>query len=221
MQRIRPRLTFANVVSVIALFIALGGTGIAASQLGKNTVGTKQLKKNAVTTAKIKKGAVTAAKVKKRTLTGAQINASTLGTVPSAQAAQTAQTANALAPPEAWHVVGAPGEPTFATGWHNWQLGEVPEPESVAFFKDREGIVHLKGGAIGPSPGLIFRLPPGYRPAAGKFINLPVFCVGTNCSGNSGVVVVYGSGISADKDGAVVGTGILVSLSGITFRAES
>jgi hypothetical protein len=54
MRKISDRLTFANVVSVIALFVALGGTGLAASQLGKNSVGPKQLKKNSVTTAKIK-----------------------------------------------------------------------------------------------------------------------------------------------------------------------
>src|SRR5215213_4300287 len=90
MGKVGGRLNFANVVSIIALFVALGGTGLAASQLGKNTVGTKQLKKNAVTTAKIKKEAITAAKVRKGTLTGAQINASTLGTVPTATRAVTA-----------------------------------------------------------------------------------------------------------------------------------
>ena len=94
--RYRPRLTFANIVSVIALFIALGGTGLAASQLGKNTVGPKQLKKNAVTTAKIKNQAVIAAKIKNGALTGAQINASTLGTVPNAAHATSADNADRL-----------------------------------------------------------------------------------------------------------------------------
>jgi hypothetical protein len=80
----RQKLSFANVVSVLALFVALGGTGFAASQLGKNTVGTKQLKKNAVTTAKVKKEAITGAKVKKGTLTGKQVNGSTLTGVSAA-----------------------------------------------------------------------------------------------------------------------------------------
>ena len=40
-----------------------------------------------MTTAKIKKGAVTGAKVKEQTLTGADINFAKLGTVPSAQVA--------------------------------------------------------------------------------------------------------------------------------------
>lgn len=40
----RLKLTYANVIATLALFIALGGGAIAASQLGKNSVGSKQLK---------------------------------------------------------------------------------------------------------------------------------------------------------------------------------
>ncbi len=68
MKQIRKRLTYANVMSSIAVFVVLGGAAVAASQLPKNSVGAKQLKKNAVTTAKIKKNAVTGAKVKKGSL---------------------------------------------------------------------------------------------------------------------------------------------------------
>jgi hypothetical protein len=93
MRKLQGRLSFANVTSVIALFVALGGTGLAASQLGKNTVGTKQLKKNAVTAEKIKDQAITAAKIQNGVLTGAQINASTLGTVPDAAHALNADSA--------------------------------------------------------------------------------------------------------------------------------
>ena len=65
MKPIRKRLTYANVVSSLALFLALtGATAFAANQLAKNSVGSKQLKKNAVTTAKIKNEAVTAGKIK-------------------------------------------------------------------------------------------------------------------------------------------------------------
>lgn len=76
----RPKLTYANVMSTLCFFLLLsGGAAFAASQLGKNSVGSKQLKKNAVTTAKVKNQAVTGAKVK----------LSSLGTVPSAANAQT------------------------------------------------------------------------------------------------------------------------------------
>jgi hypothetical protein len=53
----------ALVISLIALFVALGGTSYAAIHLPKNSVGSKQLKKNAVTSKKIKNGAVTASKI--------------------------------------------------------------------------------------------------------------------------------------------------------------
>jgi hypothetical protein len=65
MKPIRMRLTYANVMTTVGVFLLLaGGTAIAAKQLGKKTVGAKQLKSNAVTTAKIKKAAVTKAKIK-------------------------------------------------------------------------------------------------------------------------------------------------------------
>jgi hypothetical protein len=64
-NQIRKRLTYANVMSSIAVFLVLGGaTAFAATQLGKNTVGTKQLKKNAVTGVKVKDGSLTAADFK-------------------------------------------------------------------------------------------------------------------------------------------------------------
>jgi len=53
MSKLRRRLSFANVMSVIAVFIALGGTGYAALKLPKNSVGAGQLKKNAVTPPKV------------------------------------------------------------------------------------------------------------------------------------------------------------------------
>lgn len=74
----------AMVVALIALFVAMGGTGYAALKLSANSVGTRQLKKGAVTTSKLHRGAVTGSQVASNSLTGAQINASTLGTVPNA-----------------------------------------------------------------------------------------------------------------------------------------
>ena len=59
----------AFVISLLALFVALGGTSYAAVGLAKNSVGTKQLKKNAVTSPKIKNHAVTAAKLNTHGLT--------------------------------------------------------------------------------------------------------------------------------------------------------
>jgi len=62
MKRFRPRLTYANVIASLALFVALGGSAVAAG-LAKNSVGPNQLKKGAVTAAKIRKQAVTSGKI--------------------------------------------------------------------------------------------------------------------------------------------------------------
>src|SRR4051794_17670809 len=52
------RLTYANFMATVAVFIALGGTSYAISKLPKNSVGAKQLKKNAVTGAKVRDGSL-------------------------------------------------------------------------------------------------------------------------------------------------------------------
>jgi hypothetical protein len=73
LRRLTGKLTYANVVSTLCLFLLLGGAAVAASTLGKNTVGPKQLKKNAVTAAKLKSNAVTTAKLKDAAVTGAKL----------------------------------------------------------------------------------------------------------------------------------------------------
>ena len=82
--RMRGRTSYANVISTLALFLALGGVSWAAATLPKNSVGTKQLRKNAVNNSDIKKRAVTGPKVKKDTLSSYHINESLLGSVPNA-----------------------------------------------------------------------------------------------------------------------------------------
>ncbi len=215
MYRLRPRLSYSNVMATVAVFIALGGSTYAATQLKKNSVGPKQLKKNSITTAKIKNQAVTAAKVRKGTLTGTQINASTLGTVP------VANLAISIAPPEGWHLVGAAGEPVFQNGWKNSTPVPVG-PETVAFYKDRVGVVHLRGAVMGGVAGkVIFQIPPGFQPAPGKILSFAAACA---CPGaNTGIISVIGrnTGVPA-LDGAVAPSpATFITLDGITFRAES
>jgi hypothetical protein len=65
MGRLSDRLTYANVVSTLALFLALGGaTAFAVNQLPPKSVGAKQLRPGAVTADKLRKNAVTAPKIK-------------------------------------------------------------------------------------------------------------------------------------------------------------
>lgn len=118
MKTLRKRLSFSNVISLIALFAALGGSAYAA--LGANSVGSKQLKRGAVRTADIRNGAVSTAKLKNGAVTGAKVNLATLGTVPSANTANTADAANAVDGQSVTRIFttlqeGSPSNATIAT----------------------------------------------------------------------------------------------------------
>jgi hypothetical protein len=53
-EKLRTHVTYANVVATLALFLALGGTSVAAIQLGKNSVKAKQIAPSAVGTSEVK-----------------------------------------------------------------------------------------------------------------------------------------------------------------------
>lgn len=57
-HRLRPRLTFSNAISTLALFVALGGSAYAAGVLPANSVGRAQLRGDAVTASKIARNSV-------------------------------------------------------------------------------------------------------------------------------------------------------------------
>jgi hypothetical protein len=74
-RKLRPQLSYANVMATIAVFVALGGTGYAASKInGKN----------------IKNGTIAGEKLKKNTLGGSQINEGKLRKLDEAAHADTA-----------------------------------------------------------------------------------------------------------------------------------
>ena len=59
MSRFRLRVPSpALIIALIALFVALGGTGYAVTKLGRNTVGAAQIRANAVGTSEVKNGAL-------------------------------------------------------------------------------------------------------------------------------------------------------------------
>jgi hypothetical protein len=55
---IRARLTYANVMATVALFVALGGSSYAVTSLGKNTVGARALKQGSVGASEVKNGSL-------------------------------------------------------------------------------------------------------------------------------------------------------------------
>lgn len=75
MKTLKRHLTVANVLSCIALFVALGASAVAAMKLGPNQVKSYNIAKQAVTNPKIKTQAVTSDKIK-----NLGINSADLGT---------------------------------------------------------------------------------------------------------------------------------------------
>ena len=115
MQARNRRPSPALIISIIALIAALTGTAYAA--LGKNSVGSRQLKSKSVTTGKIANNAVTSAKVAKETLTGDDIRISGLPSVPNANEATHAKSADTLTDPlNQNHSASCPGGSTLIRG---------------------------------------------------------------------------------------------------------
>jgi hypothetical protein len=57
-------LSYANVVASIALFVALGGSAVAAATLSRDSVGAPQIRKDAVRAPEIQKDAVRSSEIR-------------------------------------------------------------------------------------------------------------------------------------------------------------
>lgn len=233
LRRIRGR--HHVVVAYLALFLALGGSAMAAKPLLDGS--------------DVKDESLTGADIQNDTLTGEDILESAIEQVPSARTAGHATTAGdadtldgiaagsylkngdvaagdlsgqypnpQLAPPEAWHEI-APGSgcgPTIVGRFCSAGLTNFGEgANSVAYFKDPFGIVHLKGtvknAATTGATGL-FYVPEEYRPA-----------------GHGAYAVAKGDELAivdvfSDGEVAIVSSqlaqGQAVSLDGLSWRAE-
>lgn len=232
MNALRGKLTYANVMATVAVFIALGGAGYAAVKLPKNSVGTRQIKNHAVTGAKIKiaslgtvprataaahaTSAETAAHATSATIADSAGHATSADSAAHATSADTARDAESLgalpaasyarAELEPIHLVGAPGEPSFEDGCE----AAGGDFGGVGFYKDGFGIVHLVGVASCPTAAAtVFTLPPGFRPAVD---NLMAVAMGETASGEVGVV--------PDGEVRAFGGGT-PRLFGVTFRTGS
>jgi hypothetical protein len=215
------------VVALVALFLSLGGVSYGVAT---GSIGSRDIKNNTVRGKDVRNRGLSGIDIKHNSLGGAQVKENELGKVPSAASADSsarAQDAQSLGGSpasafartgaEAVHVVGAPGEIAFNTGWRF--RGIAGTEEVPGYWKDPAGTVHLRGAA--GSDGTerrMFTLPPGYRPNLGQ------------------VYITYGGGnsqayVSVNPDGGVVWEGgtdengstdntAYIGLGNITFRAD-
>jgi hypothetical protein len=73
LRAVLRRLTYANVIATMALFLALGGGAVWAANKQATKIGTGKIKPNAITAGKIKANAVTTSKIRENAVTNAKI----------------------------------------------------------------------------------------------------------------------------------------------------
>jgi hypothetical protein len=78
-SRARRGLRFANVVSVTALFVALGGTSYAAVSLSHNSVGSWQIRTGAVDKSEVHRSAVAASEIRRNGVNASEIKRDAVG----------------------------------------------------------------------------------------------------------------------------------------------
>jgi hypothetical protein len=213
---IRRRLTYANVISTLALVIALGmGSAYAANRLAPRSVGAPELRPGAVTADKIRKNAVTAPKLKAQAVKQGKLAAAAIVTEKLANGAVTgAKIAGGAVTPDK-----IPDDSIGGEKVNEGSLGQVPSANTAnsaaradtanpeAFAKvDAEGTVFpadSKGIGTadvkqGKFPGIYCVAVPGFAPrgaqatpqyAANNNISIFIKFGGTESCGPSEVEV--------------------------------
>jgi hypothetical protein len=195
----------ALLVALLALVAGAAGVGYAAGQIG-----TSDIKNNAITAKKIKKAAVTGKKIKKNAVTADKVKDGSLSAAD--MVAEEQQHAATL-------LNGGEGDCI-------WQSGAVLAPGlgGPTFRKDRFGVVHLSGIAVGSDgpggdgvcdssdPGqaadaIVFMLPAGYVPAKTMIVG-DLSSGGTSLVGaaglNAGSLVLPPGAVAASAAGAPI-----------------
>jgi hypothetical protein len=195
----RPQLSYANVMSSAALFVALGGTSYAVA---RNSVGSAQLRPNAVTSAKVKDRSLRTSDLSPSARTGPR--------GPRGAQGPTGPTGAFAGEPEAWHPLA------LAEGWDLFDTGH----QRPGYRKDRQGLVHLKGlltqtTGVPATEAVLATLPPGYRPSVRT-----IFAVSTGQPIAFARLIVDPDGTLRRTAGVEVLEKDYTSLNGVTYWTD-
>jgi hypothetical protein len=123
---------------------------------------------------------------------------------------------NATVPIEAWHTVGAAGEPAYQGAWGPHVAG----PYAAKFRKRPDGVVELDGMVRGGTTGVVFTLPTGYTPY-GYGLNA-LYLPALVSSKYVGYITITGTGlvnVEASAGQSIV-AGDWISLQGLKFSTD-
>ncbi|MEA2448979.1 MAG: hypothetical protein QOG63_911 [Thermoleophilaceae bacterium] len=237
LAKVRDRLTYANVVSTLCLFILLGGSAVAALKLPRHSVGARELRADAVSSPKVRDGSLEAQDFAPGQIPqGAQGPKGDPGQdgtpdSPDQILAKLTQIDGAGSTLDADRLDGFTSSEFVLRRRDGWTDATLPFPwgpygvpyATPGYFRDQIGVVRLRGVVKNQTTGSVsasactdhgaarfFTLPAADRPAADA-----IFVVDAN--GGFGRVVVRADGLVCMLQD--VGPDAYTSLDGISFSA--
>jgi hypothetical protein len=241
LAKLRPRSAY-DVMAALALFLVVtGGTAfavVAANQvnsqsivngqvknedLAPNSVGTGKIADGSIGNADLAPNSVGTGKVADNSLTGADINVNTLPGSEDWHDMDNVASTSCYGSHDTGFSFCSNNDGANRSEWHNRPNQSGEDYDGVGYYRDREGIVRLKGLAQCQDYGsskfcndsrlTIFYLPDGYRPSSQTF--LPTLA-GQNPGIGDHYLTIYPDGrVRADGSAALKD---YVTLYGISFR---